>query len=108
VQKNVLRIGFDSSTENRAFFKRIFQKIEVAPLAVKNRNPSSQMRKNSFRHSPLPLLMRPILWYWRREPEHHRNPVPQLIEATAMSISSKHNLKTPPQTQTMRRKDKPL
>ena len=36
VQKNVLLNGFDSSTENTAFFKPYFQKKEVAPLAVKN------------------------------------------------------------------------
>jgi hypothetical protein len=36
VQKNVLRIGFDSSTEKTAIFSAANQKKEVAPLAVKN------------------------------------------------------------------------
>jgi hypothetical protein len=31
VQKNVLLNGFDSSTENAAFFNAIFQKKQVAP-----------------------------------------------------------------------------
>ncbi len=31
VQKNVLRIGFDSSTENMPFFGAPDQKIKVAP-----------------------------------------------------------------------------
>jgi hypothetical protein len=35
LQKNVLRIGFDSSTEKMAFFNASDQKKEVAPLAVK-------------------------------------------------------------------------
>jgi hypothetical protein len=35
LQKNVLRIGFDSSTEKMAFFNASDQKNEVAPLAVK-------------------------------------------------------------------------
>jgi hypothetical protein len=36
VQKNVLRIGFDSSTENQTIFKPCSQKNEVAPFTVKN------------------------------------------------------------------------
>jgi hypothetical protein len=36
VQKNVLLNGFDSSTENSAFFNAPCQKKEVAPFAVKN------------------------------------------------------------------------
>ena len=36
LQKNVLRIGFDSSTEKTPFFGASNQKIKVAPLQVKN------------------------------------------------------------------------
>jgi hypothetical protein len=36
VQKNILRIGFDSSTENMAIFRVPDQKKEVAPFPVKN------------------------------------------------------------------------
>jgi hypothetical protein len=46
VQKNVLRIGFDVSTENRTFFMLLFQKKEVAPFTVKNPISTSRMRKN--------------------------------------------------------------
>jgi len=35
VQKNVVLNGFDSSTENIAFFEVLYQKKEVAPFKVK-------------------------------------------------------------------------
>jgi hypothetical protein len=53
VQKNVLRIGFDSSTEKRAFFNASDQKKEVAPLAVKNRNAASHRGQIISQTEPL-------------------------------------------------------
>ena len=45
VQKNFLLNGFDSSTENTAFFKVLHQKKQVAPFAVKKINFSSPRAK---------------------------------------------------------------
>jgi hypothetical protein len=47
VQKNHLRIGFDSSTEKKAFFKPSSQKKSVAPLAVKKQGRLSHGDKNA-------------------------------------------------------------
>jgi hypothetical protein len=55
VQKNVLRIGFDVSTENQTIFKPFFQKKEVAPFAVKNQTIGSQMQKKPCEHCPQTL-----------------------------------------------------
>jgi hypothetical protein len=65
VQKNVLRIGFDVSTENQTFFKPFFQKKEVAPFTVKNQTPASPMRKKACERTPQHLLSIPLLWYVR-------------------------------------------
>jgi hypothetical protein len=45
VQKNVLRIGFDSSTEKMAIFIGLKQKKYVAPLPVKNGKTGALPRK---------------------------------------------------------------
>lgn len=51
VQKNVLRIGFDSSTENQTFFKPFFQKNEVAPFTVKNQNSNLANTKKACKRT---------------------------------------------------------
>jgi hypothetical protein len=47
VQKNVLRIGFDSSTEKIAIFIGLKQKKQVAPLPVKNGKSVALSRKRA-------------------------------------------------------------
>jgi hypothetical protein len=54
VQKNILLNGFDSSTENRAIFKPVPQKKQVAPFLVKNEKRCPQERKIAAIKSPNP------------------------------------------------------
>jgi hypothetical protein len=67
VQKNVLLNGVDSSTENTRSFHAIFQKILVAPFAVKKRSYGPLGRKNFRQQEHLALHLRVILWYRRVE-----------------------------------------